>query len=80
MTALAPLAGPLPDRPHLLLIGSGDRRFREYLLSPLAVRYRVHLFTTTAVSWEAGYLDGCTVLGSRRRRPADCRGPRTGRP
>jgi biotin carboxylase len=63
MTALAPPAGQLPDRPHLLLIGSGDRRLREYLLSPLAVRYRVHLFTTTAVSWEAGYLDGWTVLG-----------------
>jgi predicted ATP-grasp superfamily ATP-dependent carboligase len=63
MTALTPPAGHLPDRPHLLLIGSGDRRLREYLLSALAARYRVHLFTTTAVSWEAGYLDGCTVLG-----------------
>ena len=53
---------PLPDRPHLLLIASGSREFREYLLHSLARHYRVQLFSTTEASWEARYLDGCTVL------------------
>jgi hypothetical protein len=58
----APLNRQLPERPHLLLISSGDRAFREYLLCPLAEHYRVHLFSATEAGWEARYLDGCTVL------------------
>lgn len=52
------------DRPRLLLISCGDRESREYLLSPLAGQYRVHLFCTAEPTWEARYLDGCTVLSN----------------
>ncbi|HEU5269494.1 MAG TPA: ATP-grasp domain-containing protein [Jatrophihabitans sp.] len=62
MTALAPPNHRLPDRPHLLLIASGDRAFREYLLRPLAEHYRVHLFCRAEAGWERPYLDGWTVL------------------
>ncbi len=58
----APPERQLPDRPHLLLIDSGGREFREYLLSPLAEPYRVHLFSTAAPTWERRYLDGYTVV------------------
>jgi len=57
-----PLNRQLSDRPHLLLIASGGRAFREYLLCPLAEHYRVHLFSVTDAGWEARYLDGWTVL------------------
>ena len=57
-----PLGRRLPERPHLLLIASGDREFREYLLHPLGERYRVHLFSAAEAGWETRHLDGCTVL------------------
>lgn len=62
MTDVVPLDDRLADRPHLLLIASGDRESREYLLAPLAGRYRVHLFCAAEPSWEVRYLDGYTVL------------------
>ncbi|HEX2904779.1 MAG TPA: ATP-grasp domain-containing protein [Jatrophihabitans sp.] len=50
------------DRPHLLLISTGDRLFREYLLAPIAEHYRIHLFLAAEPTWESQYLDGVTVL------------------
>lgn len=47
---------------HLLLIGTGHQHFREYLLDPIAARYRIHLFTTSEPDWEKRYLDAATVL------------------
>jgi len=64
MTELVPLNRQLPNRPHLLLIASGDREFREYLLSPLSERYRVHLFAAAPAGWESRYLSGWTVLSN----------------
>ncbi len=51
-------------RPRLLLISTGARAFREYLLRSIAAEYRVHLFTTAQPTWERPYLDGATVLAS----------------
>jgi biotin carboxylase len=51
-------------RPRLLLIATGARAFREYLLSSIAAQYRVHLFCTAEPSWERPYLCGSTALAS----------------
>lgn len=50
------------QRPHLLLISTGDRFFREYLLAPIAQHYRIHLFLAAEPSWESQYIDAVTVL------------------
>ncbi|MDQ1744637.1 MAG: hypothetical protein QOE23_2976 [Pseudonocardiales bacterium] len=49
-------------RPHLLLISTGERLFREYLLASIAERYRVHLFLAAPAQWESAYIDAATVL------------------
>ena len=49
-------------RPLLLLIGTGGRDYREYLLRSIHSRYRVHLFVGAEPSWERQYLTGWTVL------------------
>jgi len=49
-------------RPHLLLISTGERLFREYLLASIATRYRVHLFLAAEPDWENRYIDSATVL------------------
>lgn len=54
------------DNPLLLLIGAGGQRYREYLLAPIAARYRVHLFVEAEPAWERAYLAGWTVLESMR--------------
>ncbi|WP_144118700.1 ATP-grasp domain-containing protein [Catellatospora sichuanensis] len=51
------------DRPLLLMVRTGKREFREYLLRSLAPAYRVHLFTGVAPTWELAYVDGATELG-----------------
>jgi biotin carboxylase len=51
-------------RPQLLLISTGARAFRDYLLQSIAPEYRVHLFTTTEPSWELPYLSSWTVVAS----------------
>ncbi|GAA1987133.1 ATP-grasp domain-containing protein [Kitasatospora viridis] len=50
------------DRPLLLLVASGMRPYREYLLKSIATRFEVHLFHTVEPSWEQEYLSGWTVL------------------
>jgi biotin carboxylase len=49
-------------RPALLLIGSGERVWREYMLRSMASRYRLHLFSPRPATWETDYVEGCTVL------------------
>ncbi|MEO7262698.1 MAG: ATP-grasp domain-containing protein [Jatrophihabitantaceae bacterium] len=49
-------------RPHLLVISTGARMFREYLLAQIATRYRVHLFLAGQPDWEVDYIDAATVL------------------
>jgi biotin carboxylase len=52
------------DSPLLLLVGTGMRVYREYLLRSISTRFRVHLFTTTEPDWEREYLHGWTVMSS----------------
>jgi biotin carboxylase len=49
-------------RPHLLLISTGARLFREYLLASIAQQYRIHLFLAAEPEWETRYIDAVTVL------------------
>lgn len=52
-----------PDRrPLLLVIGTGDRAYREYLLRSIGSRYRVHLLLGSEPTWEREHAAGWTVL------------------
>ncbi|GAA0706717.1 ATP-grasp domain-containing protein [Dactylosporangium roseum] len=57
-------------RPLLILVASGMRVYREYLLRSIARDFRVHLFHTAEPQWERAYLDGWTVLPSTIDGPA----------
>lgn len=48
--------------PELLLVGSGEQVWREYVLRTMAAGYRLHLFTPRRPSWEMRYLNGFTVV------------------
>lgn len=50
------------DRPHVLIIGTGGKAYREYLLRSISSRYRIHLLLGAEPTWEADYFTGCTVL------------------
>jgi ATP-grasp domain len=50
------------ERPLLLLITTGPRKYREYLLASIGSRYRVHLFAAAAPTWERDHITGWTVL------------------
>lgn len=52
----------MPDRPLLLVVATGMRHYREYLLQSIATRYRVHLFLGAEPTWEHPYIEGATVL------------------
>ena len=56
------MTGERPDRPLLLIIGTGRRDYREYLLASISTQYRVHLLMWAEPSWELDYLAGWTVL------------------
>jgi biotin carboxylase len=45
----------------LLLAGSGDRRYREYILAAIAPRYQLWLLDTQPPTWQEPYLVGHTV-------------------
>ncbi len=51
-------------KPHLLVVGTGARMFREYLLASIARDYRVHLYLTAEPTWETAYVTEWTVLAS----------------
>jgi biotin carboxylase len=56
-----------PDgRPLLLIIGTGWRDYREYLLASISTQYRVHLLLWAEPSWERDYLTGWTVLSEEK--------------
>jgi biotin carboxylase len=48
--------------PLLVVIGTGRRQFREYLLRSIARDYRVHLLLWAEPTWEREYSVGWTVL------------------
>ena len=49
-------------RPLVLLVGTGSKDYREYLLRSISTRYRIHLFLGAEASWEKEYITGWTVL------------------
>ncbi|MFF1816806.1 acetyl-CoA carboxylase biotin carboxylase subunit family protein [Kribbella sp. NPDC058245] len=51
-------------RPHLLVVATGMRLFREYILRSISPQYRLHMFLHSEPTWEKEYLDGWTVLES----------------
>lgn len=51
-------------RPLLLVIGTGRREFREYLLRSIHQQYRIHLFAAAKPVWEMEFLDGHTVIAA----------------
>jgi biotin carboxylase len=53
------------DASLLLVVGTGERRYREYLLASIAPRYRVHLLAGTEPGWERDYCQSWTVLDFR---------------
>lgn len=50
------------ERPLLLVIATGGREYREYLLRSIATRYRVHLLLGAEPSWERDYVTGSTTV------------------
>jgi biotin carboxylase len=50
------------ERPLLLVIRTGKREFREYLLRSIAPHYRVHMFLGVQPTWELEYISGWTVI------------------
>jgi biotin carboxylase len=49
-------------RPLLVLIGTGPRLYREYLLRSISAQYRIHLLTGTEPGWALPYIDSAAVL------------------
>jgi biotin carboxylase len=62
MTDMTGLGDGADPRPALLLISTGGRAYREYLLRSIGPRYRIHLFLGAEPSWELEYVEGWTVL------------------
>lgn len=57
MTASPRRAGAIgDDRPTLLVLGSGDRGYREYALAAIAARYRLVLLDRGELGWERAYV------------------------
>jgi hypothetical protein len=47
---------------RLLVIGTGGRAYREYLLASIGARYQVHLLLGAEPTWEREHIAGWTVL------------------
>lgn len=60
----------MPGRPLLLLVGSGMRTYREYLLASIGEVFDVHLLHTAEPQWERTHLRSWTVLASTLDGPA----------
>lgn len=54
------------EHPLLLVIRTGHRDLREYLLQSITSRYRVHMIIGVAPEWELSYLAGWTRLTDTR--------------
>lgn len=60
----------MASKPLLLVVATGMRVYREYLLRSISAHFRVHLFHVAEPSWECQYLSGWTVLPSTIDGPA----------
>jgi biotin carboxylase len=57
-------------RPRLLMIGSGDRRYREYIPAALAEHFGIWLIDAHEVTWQAPYLEGATIIPDLHDEPS----------
>lgn len=57
-------------RPLLVVVATGMRHYREYLLRSIATEYRIHLFVTADPGWEREYVTGWTVVDDTTDGPA----------
>ncbi|MCZ2526465.1 hypothetical protein C0036_01510 [Streptomyces sp. DJ] len=67
MTDLAvhtPDAAP-QDAPVLLLVGSGYRPYREYILAAVSKHYRLWLLDSAEATWQLAYCAGATRVDTR---------------
>ncbi|MFE0458283.1 ATP-grasp domain-containing protein [Kitasatospora sp. NPDC058965] len=53
------------DHPVLLLVGSGDRRYREYILAAIAPAFRLWLVDSVEPTWQLPYVIGTTRVDTR---------------
>jgi hypothetical protein len=60
-------------KPLLLVVATGMRPFREYLLRSIGTGYRIHLFNSVEPQWEREYIAGSTVLPDTWDGPAMAR-------
>lgn len=51
-----------PARPRLLVVGTGGRHYREYLLASIAPHYRIHLLIGHEADWERQYAEDWSVV------------------
>ncbi|MEV6922899.1 ATP-grasp domain-containing protein [Dactylosporangium sp. NPDC051485] len=49
-------------KPLILLVGTGMRDYRQYLLESISPHYRLHLLSPSAPTWEPPYLSGATQV------------------
>jgi biotin carboxylase len=52
------------SQPLLVIIATGGREYREYLLKSIGATYRVHLLLGAEPTWEREYIQSWTVLDS----------------
>ncbi|MEV6860344.1 ATP-grasp domain-containing protein [Streptosporangium subroseum] len=57
-------------RPLILVVATGMRHYREYLLRSIGTEYRVHLFVTAEPGWEREHVTGWTVVADLDDGPA----------
>ncbi len=51
--------------PLLLLVGSGDRRYREYMVAAVARHFRLWLLDAPEPTWQLPYVQGTTQVDTR---------------
>jgi biotin carboxylase len=55
-----------PPKPLLLIVRTGHRAVREYLMRSMSTAFRIHLFLDGKPSWELAYVSGWTRLERTR--------------
>lgn len=53
------------EAPVLLLMGSGDRRYREYIVAAVSRHFRLWLLDAHEPSWQLPYVEGTSLLDTK---------------
>ncbi|MFB7511971.1 MULTISPECIES: ATP-grasp domain-containing protein [unclassified Streptomyces] len=53
------------EAPVLLLMGSGDRRYREYIVDAVSRHFRLWLLDAYEPSWQLPYVEGSSLLDTK---------------